>query len=226
MFRLRREDRRIGQRGSQTETMRDMIVLHYPFARRVRCGSVRACSRHRARVIMPKRSRAAGAVPTRQRVAAALASRVSAGRSRNSGTPAIVAASCSRWLNFRSSLSMMPATAAGARECSASSMSPQRFLAMRRLHQDQTARIETERIEAMTVRPAVMRSRKMAGRKKDSSRGGRREEDAGQHRRDEAEGGGDGAPAGHDLMQGAVGEAALRHSRMIVARSKGRGLVF
>src|SRR6202042_1236776 len=25
--------RRIGQRGSQTETMRDMIVLHYPFAR-------------------------------------------------------------------------------------------------------------------------------------------------------------------------------------------------
>ena len=25
--------RRIGQRGSQTETMRDMIVLHHPFAR-------------------------------------------------------------------------------------------------------------------------------------------------------------------------------------------------
>src|SRR6202043_3534497 len=25
--------RKIGQRGSQTETMRDMIVLHYPFTR-------------------------------------------------------------------------------------------------------------------------------------------------------------------------------------------------
>src|SRR5580658_4271443 len=34
--------RRIGQRGNQTETMRDMIVLHHPFA----CASVAAALQH------------------------------------------------------------------------------------------------------------------------------------------------------------------------------------
>jgi hypothetical protein len=76
----------------------------------------------RERVIRPNRSRAAGAALTRQRVAAALASRISAGRSRKSGKPASAAANCSLWLDLRSSLSIKPATAAGARECSASSI--------------------------------------------------------------------------------------------------------
>ena len=58
----------------------------------------------------------------RQRVVAALASSVGKGRSKNSGRPQSLAASCSFWLVLRSSRSIMAATAAGAPECSASAM--------------------------------------------------------------------------------------------------------
>jgi len=60
-------------------------------------------------------------VPIRQRVDAALDSSVCEGRSSNSGKPALVAARCNFWLVFRSSLSIMPMTACGAPERSASS---------------------------------------------------------------------------------------------------------
>ena len=130
----------------------------------------------------------------------------------------------------------------GAPERNASSMRPQGVLAVRRLDQDQPGRIETERVQAMPVRPAVLAARRPGGREdltaapppmgegRAEGRRARRsagrpssdplrisrppfggEAKRGQQRHDEAEGRGGGAcRLGHDLMQGAAGEAALR----------------
>ncbi len=83
----------------------------------------------------------------RQRVAAALDSSVGAGRSKKSGNPVSVAASCKRWLVLRSSLSIAPMTAAGAAECSASSIAHNVSLRLCGLDQDQPAWIEPKRVE-------------------------------------------------------------------------------
>ena len=77
---------------------------------------------------------------------------------------------------------------------------------MRGLDQDQAGRIETENVEAMTVKPAKF-AYLVAGHDEDERLGSRQ---AGKDRRHEAEGGRRGALFGHNLMQTAAGQAALR----------------
>ena len=79
----------IGQRGSQTETMRDMIVLHYPFARPSVATAFelqmpsRAARRGRSgRARLPPCRRASASPPR-------LLPSVGAGRNNKSGKPAI-----------------------------------------------------------------------------------------------------------------------------------------
>jgi hypothetical protein len=104
---------------------------------------------------------------------------------------------------------------------------PQGLFAMRGFDQDQAARIETERAQAMTMKPA-MRTAAIGRHYQDEGvspralfpppQGGRRKI-AAENRRDEAEGGRDAAfGLGHDFMQGAAGEAALR--QMGIKRGK------
>ena len=91
---------------------------------------------------------------------------------------------------------------------------PQAFLVVRGLDQDHAARIETERVEAMSGKPAV--SGMSVGRHDEDylcpppmwGRGVRR--DAGENGDDETEGGGIGAwDLGHDLMERSRGEPTL-----------------
>jgi len=74
--------------------------------------------------------------------------------------------------------------------------SPQGFSAMRRLHQDQARRIETQAADAMAVKPAVFA--KPIGRRDEDERLSPRQ--AGKKRHHKAEGGGRGACSGYDLM--------------------------
>ena len=139
--------RRIGQRGSQTETMRDMIVLHYPFARASVAAAFKlSCQRGRAN--RPKRSRAAGAV---QRRASA-----SPPRSIPGFAPAAAGTAAGRhpWrrdaafgsISDRACRSRRRRRQARA-ERNASSMAQRVSFAVRRLDQDQAARIEAERMQ-------------------------------------------------------------------------------
>jgi len=113
--------------------------------------------------------------------------------------------------------------------------SPQGFMAMRCLDQDQAARIEAERIEAMAVGTAV--SAQPIGRHDEDERpaigrfplslwgcalhdrplpGGRRKEEPGtsanEKCREEAEGGWRCAFIGHDFMQSPASQTALRQA--------------
>ena len=86
---------------------------------------------------------------------------------------------------------------------------PERFFAMRRLDQNEAARIETKAVEAVAKKPAVLAS--AVGRHDEDERG--RAGDVRQQRDDEAEGGGYSVlRLGHDLMQGAAGQTALRQA--------------
>jgi hypothetical protein len=79
---------------------------------------------------------------------------------------------------------------------------------MRGLDQDQATRIKAEAMAAVTMRTAVFA--KPIGRHDEKKRPLPRQ--AGQQRRDEAEGRGGAAVLGRDLMQGPAGKAALRQA--------------
>jgi hypothetical protein len=86
---------------------------------------------------------------------------------------------------------------------------PQGFFPVRRFDQNEAGRIETKPVEAMSGKPAVLAL--PVGRHDKDERMSRRQ--ASQQRHDEAEGGGCGALSrGHDLMQGATGQATLRQA--------------
>jgi hypothetical protein len=84
--------------------------------------------------------------------------------------------------------------------------SPQSVFAMRGLDQDQTGWIETENVEAMTVKPAKF-AHLIAWDDKEGRLGSSQ---AGKDCGHESEGGGCGARFGYDLMQAAASQAALR----------------
>ncbi len=84
---------------------------------------------------------------------------------------------------------------------------PQRFVAMRGLDQNKTGRIETKAVEAVAGKPAM--AAPPMGRQDENERMNARQ--TRQHRDDETEGGRQRAfRPGHDLMQGAGGQAAVR----------------
>ena len=97
-------NRKIGQRGSQTETMRDMIVLHHPFPgasvaaalereppARAR-DQAEAVARGGRRADPPARRRGASPLPPPPHAGEG---REGAGRSSKSGSPQSAAARCS-----------------------------------------------------------------------------------------------------------------------------------
>ena len=155
LFACAARKRRIGQRGSQTETMRDMIVLHYPFARSSVAAAFKLQVPARTRDQTEAVARGLAAVPMRQRVAAALDSSVDAGRSSRSGSPASTAARCSLWLGLQIELVDRPDDGLRRRRAQRLRHGPQRVAAMRGLDQDQARRIETESVKAVTMQPAV-----------------------------------------------------------------------
>jgi hypothetical protein len=105
---------------------------------------------------------------------------------------------------------------------------PQRVVAVRGFHQDQAGRIETERAEAMAIRAAAM-AQPVSRQDKDNffsplTRPGWRRADAGENRRDEAEGGRRGAfRFRDDLMQGATVQATVRQVGIKGAEIEGQG---
>jgi len=90
---------------------------------------------------------------------------------------------------------------------------------MRGLDQDHSARIETEGAQSMAMRTAVIPQ--SIGRHDEEKRVSPRQ--AGQQRHDETEGGGSGACFGHDLMQSATGEAALRQASINGGKAEREG---
>ena len=99
--------------------------------------------------------------------------------------------------------------------------SPQGLFAVRRLDQDETRRIKTEIVEAMAVNEAILASR-VARHHQDDRISARQ---ARQNRHDEAEGGGNGAFAvGHDFMQRASSEAAVRQVGIKRGKPEWQGL--
>ncbi len=99
--------------------------------------------------------------------------------------------------------------------------SPQGVFAMCGLDQDQAARIQTETVEAMTVKPAKF-ARLIGGHDQDERLGVHQ---AGKDRHHKAEGGRGGASFRHDLMQTTAGQAALREMGVKGGKieRKGRG---
>jgi hypothetical protein len=143
----------------------------------------------------------------RQRVAAALASSLCGGRNSKNGRPASLAARCSFWLVFKSSRSIVPATAGWRRRTQRLGHRPQRFFAVRSLDHNHATRIETESIKAMSGESAVPAP--SVSRHDEDNRVSARQ--AGEKRHDETEGRRlRGFGRGHDFMQGAGGEAAFR----------------
>ncbi len=96
--------------------------------------------------------------------------------------------------------------------------SPQGVFAMRRLDQDEAGRIETENVEAMTVKPAKF-AHLIAWHDEDERLGLR---EAGKDCRHEAEGGRRGALFGHDLMQPAAGQTTLRKVGIEGGKTEGK----
>lgn len=94
---------------------------------------------------------------------------------------------------------------------------PQRVLALRRLHQDETAWIKTERAHAMTVEAAV--TAKPVSRDDEEERAITRKPDEQRHH--ETKSGRKGVLLGNDLMQSAAGKAAL--GQMPVDSGKAEG---
>jgi hypothetical protein len=95
--------------------------------------------------------------------------------------------------------------------------SPQGIFAMHSLDQDQAGRIETENVEAMTVKPAKF-AYLIAGHDEDERLGaGQADKD----RRHEAEGGSRGALFGYNLMQAAAGQATLREVGIKGSKTEG-----
>jgi hypothetical protein len=76
---------------------------------------------------------------------------------------------------------------------------------VRGFDQNEASRIETEGVEAMTVKPAVFAA--SIGRHDEEQRFNPRQ--MGKESGDETEGGGGRAFFGHDLMQSAAGQAAV-----------------
>jgi len=100
--------------------------------------------------------------------------------------------------------------------------SPQRFLAVSGLDQDQAARIETEAVETVSGKPAVL-AQSVGGSYEDERVSLRQ---AGKNRCDEAEGRRYGAfRLGHDFMQRAAGEAAHWQVGIKRADTEGQGFV-
>ncbi len=84
---------------------------------------------------------------------------------------------------------------------------PERFIAMRRLGQKKTRRIEAERFKAVAGQ-AAMAALSIGRSDKDEGAGAGQ---ASQNRREETEGGGSRAfRVGHDFMQAAARQAAVR----------------
>jgi len=83
---------------------------------------------------------------------------------------------------------------------------PQGVLALRRLHQDETAWIKTQRTHAMAIQAAV--TAKPVSRDDEEERTTTRKTDKQRHH--ETKGGRKGVLLGNDLMQSATGKAALR----------------
>jgi hypothetical protein len=100
---------------------------------------------------------------------------------------------------------------------------PQGFLAVGGLDHDQPGRIETERVEAMTMQPAMGAvGAQSVDRQDEDERVSPRQ--AGENRGDEAEGRRDrGFRLGHDLMQGAAAEATFRQMRIDGGKAQGKG---
>ncbi len=94
---------------------------------------------------------------------------------------------------------------------------PQGISPVRRFDQDQAAWIETQRTQAMPIKPAILTE--PIARHDEKERTSPRH--TGQQRDHEAEGGGGAAVIGHDLVQGAAGEAAVR--QMAINRGKPEG---
>ena len=93
---------------------------------------------------------------------------------------------------------------------------------MRGLDQDQTGRIETECVEAMTMKTA-MRMTAVGWHHHDERVSARQ---PGQNRRNETEGGRGGAFGfGYDLVQGATGEAAFWKVGIKSGKAERQGLV-
>jgi hypothetical protein len=96
---------------------------------------------------------------------------------------------------------------------------PQGFFPMRRLDQDQAARIETQGVEAVAMRAAIVAQ--PVGRHDEDDRVSPRQ--ARKERHDEAEGGGSSAFFGYDFVQGAAGQTALRQVRIEGGKAEGQG---
>ncbi len=97
--------------------------------------------------------------------------------------------------------------------------SPQGVFAVRGLDEDQAGRIETENVEAMTVKPAKF-AQLIAWHDEDERLGSPQ---ARKDRCHEAEGGRRGALFGHNFMQAATGQAALREVGIKGGKAKGEG---
>jgi len=99
--------------------------------------------------------------------------------------------------------------------------SPQGLFAVRRFDQDETRRIKAESVEAMAANAAMWAPR-VARHHQDDRISARQ---ARQNRHDEAEGGGNGAFAvGHDFMQRAGSEAAMRQAGIKRGKPEWQGL--
>jgi len=96
---------------------------------------------------------------------------------------------------------------------------PERFFPVRRFDHEQAGRIETERAQTVPVKPAILT--KPVARHDEDERPSPRY--AGEQRGHEAEGGGRVAGVGHDLVQGAAGEAALRQMAVNGGKPEGKG---
>jgi hypothetical protein len=99
---------------------------------------------------------------------------------------------------------------------------PQCFFAVRRLDESQACRIETESVEAVSGKTAMLAP--SIGRQDKDERGRKRK--AGKERHDEAEGGRQFAfRLGYDLVQRAAGQAAFRQVAIDRGNAEGQDFV-
>src|ERR1700734_2387901 len=211
----------IGQRGSQTETMRDMIVLHLPFPR----TSVAAAFK----LQVPARSRdKPETVAHGFRHTDAPARRRGAGfeRLRRPDEKQRQAGIARGELQFLAGLQIEPVDHPDDRLWHTRMQSlrhgPEGFFPVRRLDQSDADRIEAEAVETMSAKAAMVAL--PIGRHDEEEGAARRQ--AAQPRHDETEGGRKRACRfRYDLMQGAAGEAALRQMGIDGGQAEGQGAV-
>src|SRR4029077_19861802 len=157
--------RTIGQRGSQTETMRDMIVLHYPFARPAVAATLelQVPARLRDEAEAVARGFRGANAPARRRGAAPSPPSPACGGGKGEGYgtqqkqrhPSVGGGEMQPLA--QSQIERVDDAHDGGRRRRPHRLlhGPQGFLALRGLDQDQARRIETERVEAMAMQPAV-----------------------------------------------------------------------